>query len=51
MVFLIDAAPDQMRENFEDQPSFELVLKIAANADVEPELLKQVVAFAGIEPE
>jgi hypothetical protein len=51
MAFLIDAAPDRMRESFEDEPGFELVLRLAANAEVEPELLEQVIAFAGLEPE
>jgi hypothetical protein len=51
LAFLIDAAPDQMRESLDDKPGFELVLKLAANADVEPELIEQVMAFAGIEPE
>jgi hypothetical protein len=51
VAFLVDAAPDRMRESFEDEPGFELVLKLAANAEVEPELLEQVIAFAGIKPE
>jgi hypothetical protein len=51
LAFLMDVAPDQIHKNFEDKPGFELMLKFAATADIEPELLEQVSAFAGIEPE
>jgi hypothetical protein len=51
MSFLIEEAPDQMREGLEDEPGFELVLKLVANALIEPELHEQVMAFAGIKLE
>jgi hypothetical protein len=46
MEFLIEHFPEQMRENFQDEPGFELVLRLAEEAGVNPEVVEQVVAFA-----